>query len=55
MEWNIGEAAGYAAAYCLNNNITPRELRNTEKHLSTFQLQLRQQGFELEWPQVIKQ
>lgn len=55
VEWNIGEAAGYAAAYCLNNNVSPRELRNTDKHLSAFQLQLKQQGFELEWPKLLRQ
>lgn len=52
VEWNIGEAAGYAAAYCLEKGITPRELRNRESYLKDFQAILRKEGVELAWPSI---
>ncbi len=52
VEWNVGEAAGYAAAYCMNNNISPKELRNNSKYLEDFQNLLVKEGFELQWPDV---
>ncbi|WP_040213383.1 FAD-dependent oxidoreductase [Clostridium polynesiense] len=55
VEWNIGEAAGYAAAYCIDNNISPKELRNTDKHLTAFQRILEKQGVELHWPEFTAQ
>ncbi len=52
VEWNIGEAAGALAAYCLHKDLRPRQLRNTSSYLEDFQRLLRQTlGFELEWPQ----
>ncbi|MCM0647567.1 FAD-dependent oxidoreductase [Clostridium swellfunianum] len=50
VEWNIGEASGYTAAFCLEKNITPRELRNNETYLKDFQALLIKQGIEIEWP-----
>ncbi len=51
VEWNIGEAAGALAAYCLNRNLTPRQVRNTPAHLADFQRLLADQlGFVLAWP-----
>ena len=51
VEWNIGEAAGALAAYCLNRNLTPRQVRNTPTHLADFQHLLADHlGFVLEWP-----
>ena len=29
VEWNIGEAAGHLAAYCIEHGLKPREVRNT--------------------------
>lgn len=52
VEWNIGEAAGYTAAYCLEKGITPRELRNNESCLEDFQTILRKEGVELSWPHM---
>jgi len=52
VEWNIGEAAGLLAAYSLDQNQMPRQIRNTPDKLKAFQNLLMQQGFELEWPQV---
>lgn len=52
VEWNIGEAAGALAAYCLAHNTSPRAVRNTPKLLSSFQSQLTRDGVELRWPDV---
>lgn len=52
VEWNIGEAAGALAAYCLQHNLAPRQVRNTSDHLQDFQRVLTNTlGFELAWPE----
>ena len=51
VEWNIGEAAGALAAYCLARGLTPRQLRNTPRLLADFQRVLTDVlGFVLIWP-----
>lgn len=50
VEWNIGEASGTLAAFCIKNNITPYEVRNQKERLEEFQAQLKKDGFELAWP-----
>lgn len=52
VEWNIGEAAGMLVAYALDKNISPRGVRNNERHLEDFQQLLQRHGVELEWPKV---
>lgn len=52
VEWNIGEAAGYLAAYCLEHQLQPRGVRHQEEHLASFQHMLRAAGVELEWPKL---
>lgn len=49
IEWNIGEAAGNLIAFCLQNNLSPKRVRNDEKYLLDFQRQLTTKGFELQW------
>jgi hypothetical protein len=49
-EWNIGEAAGALAAFCLQRGLRPRQVRNTPRHLADFQRELVRQGVELDWP-----
>ena len=49
VEWNIGEAAGALAAFCLDENLSPRAVRNGPK-LGAFQTRLQAQGVELDWP-----
>ncbi len=49
IEWNIGEAAGNLAAFCLEKNVKPREVRNDAKLLGEFQDSLVKKGFELAW------
>ena len=55
VEWNVGEAAGALAAYCFEEHLTPREVRNTPEHVQEFQRVLVDTlGFELEWPESIR-
>lgn len=57
VEWNIGEAAGALAAFCLEKGLVPRQVRNTQLPLSDFQEALvRRLGFELAWqkPRMLK-
>ncbi len=55
VEWNIGEAAGALAAYCLEKNLSPRQVRNEEKHLRDFQdVLVETLGFVLEWPEYAR-
>jgi hypothetical protein len=51
VEWNVGEAAGALAAYCLNHGLTPRHVRNTAARLADFQgLLSGRLGVVLAWP-----
>ena len=51
VEWNIGEAAGALAAWCITRNVQPRGVR--DKHLGEFQDVLAGQGVQLRWPESI--
>jgi hypothetical protein len=51
VEWNVGEAAGALAAYCLDKGLAPRQVRNTRRHLEDFQRVLGSGlGVVLAWP-----
>ncbi|RAV11224.1 FAD-dependent oxidoreductase [Paenibacillus contaminans] len=50
VEWNIGEAAGYLAAFCLDRQTAPRAVRNQDDLLTDYQRMLAQRGIELSWP-----
>ena len=52
VEWNIGEAAGELAAYCLRHDTTPAAVWESKAATEAFQVGLRLRGFELAWPQV---
>ena len=52
VEWNIGESAGYLAAFAVQNKLKPREVRNTAKHLTAFQNRIAAHGVEIAWPRV---
>jgi len=47
VEWTVGEAAGYLAAYCLENGYTPVQV--WQEHLEDFQKLLADNGFQLHW------
>ena len=49
VEWNIGEAAGALAAFCLDHGYTPREVLHDADKLSSFQQLLVSEGVELAW------
>ena len=51
VEWNIGEAAGALAAFCLDECLSPRAVRNGPQ-LKAFQESLKADGVELEWPSL---
>lgn len=50
IEWNVGEAAGTLAAFCLSSGCEPKDVSNSETLLRSLQNQLRARGVELEWP-----
>jgi hypothetical protein len=52
VEWNIGEAAGYLAAHCLERSFTPREVYGNSDKIKDFQSLLVEEGIELEWPAI---
>jgi hypothetical protein len=52
VEWNIGEAAGELAAYCLQHHTTPAAVWESKTATEQLQAELRANGFELEWPAV---
>lgn len=52
VEWNIGESAAYLAAFCMDKQQSPSQVRNDEAALQEFQQLLVREGIELEWPKV---
>lgn len=50
IEWNIGEAAGHLAAYCLENNASTEAIHDSVSRLQAFQAHLRRHGLTLSWP-----
>ncbi len=53
VEWNIGESAGLLATYCIQNNLTPKELYLDKEKVKKFQAYLIQNGISLHWPKHI--
>jgi hypothetical protein len=49
IEWNIGEAAGALAAFCLTFNVTPREVRDHGPLLRAYQQTLLDAGNPIFW------
>ena len=52
VEWNIGEAAGALAAFCIDGGHVPQQVHESEALTECVQNVLHTDGFELEWPQV---
>jgi hypothetical protein len=50
VEWNIGEAAGAAAGYCVAKGVSPKAVRADTTRLADLQRRLTAGGVELEWP-----
>ncbi|MFA7435960.1 MAG: FAD-dependent oxidoreductase [Bacilli bacterium] len=53
VEWNVGEVAGYFAAYCLRLNMNPQEVYKDQDLIKSFQAKLIQAGIELSWPENV--
>jgi hypothetical protein len=54
-EWNIGEAAGALAAFCLEKQAIPRQVRHQADLLAEFQALLQEKlGFQLAWEESIR-
>lgn len=54
VEWNIGEAAGALAAFCLARKSSARSVLHTKTLLHDFQELLKRRGVELAWPPDIR-
>lgn len=52
VEWNLGEAVGALAAFCVAKKRVPREVRKQDALLREFQDRLTQDGVPLAWPKV---
>ncbi|MVP02499.1 FAD-dependent oxidoreductase [Paenibacillus lutrae] len=52
VEWNIGEAAGYLAGYCVQQGVQPRQVRADQAKLTDLQNILSWNGVELSWPVI---
>ncbi|MFC4777072.1 FAD-dependent oxidoreductase [Paenibacillus sp. GCM10023252] len=52
VEWNIGEAAGYLAAFAMDRGLTPSEVRSDKNALLEFQALIQGEGIEIHWPEV---
>jgi hypothetical protein len=51
VEWNVGEAAGALASYCIRTGVPPRHVRSDTEHLTAFQHVLQSVlGIPLVWP-----
>ena len=52
VEWNVGEASGALAAYCLDQGLRPRQVRERHDALGNFRASLAEQGVPLAWPSL---
>jgi hypothetical protein len=53
VEWNIGEAAGALAAFCLTQDVEPHQVHESPELLAAFQDHLVKRGVRIEWPQTM--
>lgn len=51
VEWNVGEAAGALAAFCLEHDWTPAQVYEDRAKVAEFQNRLVEMGVELSWPE----
>ena len=49
IEWNIGESAGMLASFCIQNNVYPAEVPDSDQLLRRFQIQLVENSVPLVW------
>lgn len=51
VEWNIGEAAGHLAAYCIGTGVEPRTVHDDDRLLESYQRELDEVGVQRRWPE----
>lgn len=51
VEWNIGEAAGVLAAYCLERSISPQDVYSDRAKVAEIQARLASMGVDIRWPE----
>ncbi|MGO2097470.1 MAG: FAD-dependent oxidoreductase [Candidatus Microbacterium stercoravium] len=51
VEWNIGEAAGHLAAFCVGEQTTPHSVHTSDDLLADYQRELDASGVERHWPE----
>jgi hypothetical protein len=54
VEWNIGEAAGALAAFCIEHRTAPRQVYRNNRRFDDYRRGLIAQGIELDWPPDLK-
>ena len=54
VEWNVGEASGLLAGYCLRHGLQASQVRNDPARLSEFRALLHDQGIRLHWPNLLE-
>jgi hypothetical protein len=55
VEWNVGEAAGALAAFCLEHEVEPAGVHGDDRRLEAFQaLLVDRLGIELRWPEAVR-
>jgi hypothetical protein len=52
VEWNIGEAAGLLAAFCVRRELDPCQVHEIPQLTQEFQHVLAKQGVEVRWPRL---
>lgn len=52
VEWNIGEAAGRLAAFCVRRSVEPHQVHKTDALLREFQAELDLSGVQRRWPEL---
>lgn len=55
VEWNIGESAGWLAAFCIDRNLLPKQVRAQQNSLTDFQSLLARHGIPLKWERSIQE
>ncbi|MCA9300356.1 MAG: FAD-dependent oxidoreductase, partial [Phycisphaerales bacterium] len=50
VEWNVGEAAGHLATWCLEHDSEPQAIHDSVDRTRAFQNRLREHGVLLSWP-----
>jgi hypothetical protein len=53
VEWNIGEAAGELAAFCLSEHLRPGDVVGHAPAFRRYERRLHDVGVETHWPEVV--